>query len=213
MKFFIKSLKYVSKQIINLIYWIPPLRIINLTKQTQTPVTLRILIMQKILGFNKNAYWPVHFTSKINGPKFVYCGIETCPGYMPGCYIQGYGGIYIDDYTQIGPNVGLISSNHSVVDNRKGIYKNPIKIGKYCWLGMNSVILPGVELGDFSIIGAGTIVTKSFPEGYVVLGGAPARVIKKINPEECIRFESEIKFNGYIKHESFEKYRKRHLKI
>ena len=45
---------------------------------------------------------------------------------------------------------------------------------------MNSVLLPGVELGDHTVVGAGTIVTKGFPEGYCVLVGNPARKIKKI---------------------------------
>jgi acetyltransferase-like isoleucine patch superfamily enzyme len=192
---------------------IPPLNIIKQTADTQTPVTFRILMLQKILGFNKKAYWPVHFTSKINSPENIYCGIETCPGYMPGCYIQGFNGIYIGDYTQIGPNVGIISSNHNIYENRKGEQENAIRIGKYCWIGMNSVILPGVELGDFTVVAAGSIVTKSFSHGYVTIAGIPAKEIKRLDPDKCIRYESAIKFNGYIKHELFESYRLKKLKI
>lgn len=211
---YLKTVKKTTiKLLIDVIKLVPPFRLIWMSKQTQIPITLRILIMQKILGFNKKAYWPVHFTSKISNPELIYCGIETCPGYMPGCYIQGSGGIYIDDYTQIGPNVGLISSNHSVFDNRKGDYKTPIKIGKYCWIGMNAVILPGVELGDFTVVAAGSIVTKSFSEGYSVIAGVPAKKIRNIQPIDCIRYESERKLNGYIRHEKFNDFRKNHLKI
>ena len=53
---------------------------------------------------------------------------------------------------------------------------------------MNAVILPGVELGDHTIVGAGAIVTKSYPEGYCVLVGNPARPIKKVVKDENGQF-------------------------
>jgi len=58
--------------------------------------------------------------------------------------------------------------------------ENPIKIGKNCWIGANAVILPGVELAEHTIVAAGAVVTKSFLEGDCVIGGVPAKVIKKI---------------------------------
>lgn len=198
--------------ILNIIFLFPPWKIIKLTQNTQTPVTFGILFMQKILGFNRKVYWPVHFTSKINAPEFIICGIETCPGYMPGCYIQGYGGIEIGDYTQIGPNVGIISSNHDIYDNKKGVNKSPIYIGKYCWIGMNAVILPGVVLGDYTIVAAGAVVTKSFTNGYCIIGGVPAKVLRELDRSKCVSYENIKKYNGYIKHENFAEFSKKYLK-
>jgi acetyltransferase-like isoleucine patch superfamily enzyme len=53
---------------------------------------------------------------------------------------------------------------------------------------MGAVILPGVKLADFTIVGAGAIITKSFPEGYCIIAGNPARIIKHLNKDECDAF-------------------------
>jgi serine acetyltransferase len=182
---------------------IPYFKFLKETQNTQTPISLSIWYKQKILGYNRKAYWPMHFTSKFSGYwQNVYCGIETCPGYSSGNYIQAIGKIYIGDYTQIAPNVGIISANHDIHDSRKYETKE-VRIGKYCWIGMGSMILPGVTLGDFTIVGAGAIVTKSFEEGYCVIGGNPARIIKKLDQNLCITFKSDFEYNGYVKSDKF----------
>lgn len=182
------------------------------TLQSQTPITLRYWFFQKVLGINKEAYWPVHFTSRINNAKKIRIGIDTCPGYMNNCYIQGNGGIDIGDYTQIAPNVGIISSNHDLYDSRKSI-KKKVEIGKYCWLGMGSIILPGVELGDFTIVAAGSVVTKSFKEGYCVIGGIPAKKIKELKKDKCKPFKNDIEYNGYIRSNKFQIFSKKRLDL
>ena len=154
---------------------IPFTRCIYETRNTQTPITIRYWVLQKVLGFNRSAYWPVHFTSVVTGVENIYAGIDTSPGYSGNCYIQGGGKVYIGNYTQIGPGVGIISANHKISDSRQH-NRSIVKIGEYCWLGMNCVVLPGVELGDFTIVAAGAVVTKSFKEGYCVIGGNPAKI-------------------------------------
>jgi len=52
-------------------------------------------------------------------------------------------------------------------------------LGERCWIGMNSIILPGVRLGDGTIVGAGSVVTHSFPGGQVMIAGNPAKIINK----------------------------------
>lgn len=176
------------------------------TSGTQTPINFKMWIFQRIFGFNKEAYWPVHFTSIITGVKNIYAGIDTSPGYMPGCYIQGIGKIYIGDYTQISANVGIITANHDLYDTRKHEIKSVI-IGKYCWIGMNAMILPGVELGDFTIVGAGSVVTKSFNDGYCVIAGNPAKVVKRLDRNQCIPFKNKFEYHGYLTIEEFKKYK------
>lgn len=91
--------------------------------------------------------------------------------------------------------------------------EKPIKIGKYCWIGMGAVILPQVELGDFTIVGAGAIVTKSFPEGCCVIAGNPAKKIKDLEQEKCIAFTTPNAYNGYIPNHLYEDFRKRNLNV
>ena len=188
-------------------------RIVARTRSTQTPVTFRMWAYQKILGLNRGAYWPVHFTSTVTNWRNVYAGIDVSPGYSPGCYIQAIGEVYIGDYTQIAPNVGIISMNHDVHDSRNHSGKTGVYIGRYCWIGMNAVILPGVTLGDFTVVGAGSVVTKCQPEGYCVLAGNPASVIRRLDREKCVPFRNAHEYNGYIPAERFERFCAKRLTV
>lgn len=192
---------------------IPYFHFIKNTQNGQTPITHRYWLDQKIFRHYPEPYWPIHKTSRVNGDwRNVYCGIESCPGYSPGNYIQAIGKLYIGNYTQIAQNVGIITSNHDVYDNSKHIVSD-VKIGDYCWIGMGAIILPGVVLGDFTIVGAGAVVTKSFQAGYCVIAGNPAKKIKDLDPNLCVRNRSVNEYNGYIRAENFEAFRKENLNI
>ncbi len=191
---------------------LPYFRFIRETKDTQVPITLQAWFVQKVIGINRTAYWPVHPTSEVKFVRNIYCGIETSPGFMPNCYIIAMSKIYIGDYTQIGPNVGLVTAGHALHDNRQPVTAE-IRIGRYCWIGMGAIILPGVVLGDYTIVGAGSVVTKSFEDGYCVLVGSPAKAIRKLNPDECVFHKSQFEYNGYIPANEFEEYRKKNLYV
>jgi acetyltransferase-like isoleucine patch superfamily enzyme len=141
-----------------------------------------------ILRQNRSVAWAIHHTSTIIYPENITRGKHVFPGDSPGNYIEASNGIKIGDYTNIGPNAGIISANHDPVDNSKHIKALPISIGKFCWIGMNAMILPSVQLGDFTIVGAGSVVTKSFAEGYCIIAGNPAKIIKYLDREICDEF-------------------------
>ncbi len=145
-------------------------------------------VFRRILRQNAGVKWAVHHTTIIHCPERITVGKETYPGDSPGVYIDANNGVTVGDYTNLGPQVGLISSNHDFVNNDEYVKAPPIEIGKFCWMGKGATILPGVTLGDFTIVGAGAVVTKSFKEGYCVIAGNPATEIKKINKAECEAF-------------------------
>jgi acetyltransferase-like isoleucine patch superfamily enzyme len=98
-----------------------------------------------------------------------------------GCSFQDRGGITIGDGSQIGMNVTIATLNHGLsLETRNTTYPSPVVIGENVWIGSNATILPGVTIGDNSVVAAGAVVTKVVPENTVV-AGVPAKVIKKIN--------------------------------
>lgn len=140
------------------------------------------LIMQKIIGYNRRCPFPVSFRSEIGNWRNIEFDLDDLNNFQHfGVYLQSWRGkIIIGKGTYIAPNVGLITENHDLNNLDNHTEPKTISIGETCWIGMNSVLLPGVHLGDNTIVGAGSVVTKSFPEGKCVIAGVPAKVIKKL---------------------------------
>ncbi len=100
---------------------------------------------------------------------------------MSGCYYQAHKAkIIIGKNCEVAPNCGIITTNHDPHDISSHLEGKSVIIGDNCWIGMNSVILPGVVLGNNTIVGAGSVVTKKFEEGNIILAGNPAKIIKKL---------------------------------
>lgn len=114
----------------------------------------------------------------ISGVRFHNVKIGKRVYINSGCLMMSAGGITIGDDTQIAANVQLISNNHDLKD-RQVITCKPIVIGKNVWVGAGATILPGVKIGDNSVVGASSVVTKDVPSDTVVAGN-PARFIKDI---------------------------------
>jgi acetyltransferase-like isoleucine patch superfamily enzyme len=104
-------------------------------------------------------------------------------GIKPGSFIQR------PEYTHIGKNVRIshgvhiYSQNHDMslpIDTNPDQMDEPkaVIIGDNCWIGAKAIILPGVKLGPNTIVGAGPVVTKSFPKGHCIIAGNPAKKIR-----------------------------------
>jgi acetyltransferase-like isoleucine patch superfamily enzyme len=154
------------------------------------------------LGLTK-IHWAMDKNCLVANPHKIRIGINCAIG-SSGVYIQGAGNVYFGDYVRLAPNVGILSANHDLYDHNKYNYKT-IKIGDYSWIGMNSVVLAGVELGTRTIVAAGSVVTKSFPEGFCVIGGNPAKIIKYLDKDKFIPWKYEVEYYGFIPKERYEK--------
>ena len=98
-----------------------------------------------------------------------------------GCLFMARGGITIEDDVQIAANVQLISNNHDPYE-RQILLCKPVLIRQGAWIGAGASILPGVCVGKYAIVGAGSVVTKDVPD-YAVVVGNPASVVKMLDPE------------------------------
>lgn len=96
--------------------------------------------------------------------------------------------LVLGDRVSFGPNVTLILATHPNFSRLNKIINHPkrsITIGHDSWLGANSVIMPNIKIGKYCIIGAGSVVTHDVPD-YTVVGGVPAKEIKRIDPSLLI---------------------------
>lgn len=94
--------------------------------------------------------------------------------------------IYIGDGTMLGPNVVIATAGHPILPElreKQYQFNMPVHIGKNCWLGAGVIVLPGVTIGDNSVIGAGSVVTKDIPANVIAVGN-PCRVLREINEHD-----------------------------
>ncbi len=94
--------------------------------------------------------------------------------------------IYVGEKTMLGPNVVLATAGHPIfpaLREKACQYNMPVHIGRNCWLGAGVIVLPGVTIGDNTVIGAGSVVTKDIPANVVAVGN-PCKVLRPIGEKD-----------------------------
>jgi acetyltransferase-like isoleucine patch superfamily enzyme len=100
-----------------------------------------------------------------------------------GCFVNGFGGLVFHDGANIGPYCMLHTANHNFDDPSRPVVDQgwedvgPMHIGRNSWIGMGSVVLPGVTIGEGCVVGAGSVVTRDL-DPFTVAVGNPAKAIR-----------------------------------
>ncbi len=139
-------------------------------------------IIKELLGKSDNAW--------INPPFYCDYGshIEVGKNFFANynCTIIDVARVRIGDNCQMAPNVAIYTAGHPVYPTTRNSafeYGKEVTIGDNVWLGGNTVVCPGVNIGNNVVIGAGSVVTKDIPD-WSIAAGNPCRVIRKITEED-----------------------------
>lgn len=150
-------------------------------------------IVKELLGKSEDAF--------INPPFYCDYGfnIEVGKNFYANynCTILDVAKVIIGDNCQIAPNVAIYTAGHPVhPDSRNSAYEYGISvtIGDNCWIGGNTVICPGVHIGNNVVIGAGSVVTKDIPD-WSIAAGNPCRVLRKITEDDRKFYYKDRKFD------------------
>lgn len=161
----------------------------NNTPETPEGLARRDEILREALGtYGEGLYIipPIHANSGLSN---VHVGRDVVINF--NCNLVDDGEIYIGDDCMIGPGVSIATAIHPVsprLRRHKLQWNKPVRIGKNVWVGAAATILPGVTIGDNCIVGAGSVVTKDVEPDSIVVGN-PARVLRKITPDDDVYYE------------------------
>lgn len=166
-------------------------RQLNTTLETERPKRMA-LVQQLFAQAGAGAYIEPPFYCDYGCNTYVgkqfYCNYD--------CVFLDCGDIRIGDNVMLGPKVALYAVGHPidpVVRSYGHDYPIPITIGNNVWIGGSCVICPGVTIGDNTVIGAGSVVTKDIPAN-VVAAGNPCRVIRPITQADTDYWNAEFEF-------------------
>lgn len=108
--------------------------------------------------------------------------------------------IYVGSDTMFGPNVIIATAGHPILPELRDQgyqFNQSVHIGKNCWLGAGVIVLPGITIGDNSVIGAGSVVTKDIPENVVAVGN-PCKVLRSIGDRDRVYYYKDLKIESKV---------------
>ncbi len=141
-------------------------------------VELRRSILNVLFGSGGDSVW-LEPTFRCDYGTNIYLGEKVYFNF--DCVILDVCEVRIGDFVFVAPGVHIYTATHPLEAElrRTQEFGKPVTIGSDVWIGGKAVICPGVTIGDRSVIGAGSVVTKDVPAGVVVAGN-PAKVIRKV---------------------------------
>jgi acetyltransferase-like isoleucine patch superfamily enzyme len=112
------------------------------------------------------------------------------------CTISAYQGVRIGEQCVIADRAMFIDFDHGVVDveraiRTQGIYKRDVEVGSNVWIGYGACVLRGVRIGDNSIVGTNSVVTRDAPANSVI-GGVPARLLRLRDAPKTLRWTDPV---------------------
>lgn len=150
--------------------------------------TFRLFLYKNILQMNIGHKVVIHRNCEIRSGLNITIGEGTIIG--DNTILDGNGGIVIGNNVNVSSNSSLYSSQHMVQSSLfEGEYKE-IKVGDRCWISSNTVVLPGVIIGEGAVLASGAVATKNL-DSFTVYGGVPAKEIKKRNPNLTYCFDGK----------------------
>lgn len=163
----------------------------SFNKSRPDNIAKRLILMKKLFG-KKTIAWiepPFYccYGTNINVGENTYINMN--------CSFIDDGKINIGKAVMFGAGVAVATVGHPIKpDMRKYMYTDPVNIGDNCWIGANVTICPGVTVGENSVIGAGSVVTKSIPAN-VIAAGNPCKIIREIDERDNEYYYKDRKFS------------------
>lgn len=148
------------------------------------------LLKEMFASFGEESYIETPFHANWAG-KFVHIGRAVYANF--NLTLVDDGEIFIGDNVMIAPNVTICTGTHPVdpaLREKVVQYNLPVHIKRNAWIGAGSVILPGVTVGENSVIGAGSVVTKDIPDNVVAVGN-PCKVMREITDRDKLFYHRD----------------------
>ena len=151
-------------------------------------------LLGRLLGSRGKDLWmeaPIHFAYGSN----TYIGDNVYANF--NLTVVDDGEVHIGSYVMFAPNVTISTTGHPVhpyYRDKGAQFSLPVHIGDHVWIGSNVVILPGVTIGENSVIGAGSVVTHDIPANCVAFG-APCRAVREITDEDLRYYKKGMRIN------------------